>query len=86
VIGEFSVEAQTRWDAVSLLRLLGRHHAWTVQLGDSRWVVIGRADTDAAGREVEAIVARWAADRGRPSLADTLVNEVAVLGSAEPVQ
>lgn len=78
MIGDFSVEAPTRWDAVSLLRALTRHHAWTLQLGSDRWIVAGRADSEDAGRSVERIVREWADDRGRPDLADTLVNRIAV--------
>ena len=86
MIGPFSVEAPNRWDAVSLLRLLARHHAWTVQLGEERWVVAGRAETEDDGRLVEEIVAQWACDRGRPDLAQTLVNEIALTRLGERLQ
>lgn len=86
MIGDFSVEAPSRWDAVTLLRALAKHHAWTVQLGLDRWVVVGRADSDAAGRDVEQIVTRWANDRDRPELAATLVNDAARASGARRAQ
>jgi hypothetical protein len=48
-----------------LLRGLAGYHAWLVQLGDDRWVVSGRADTETDGQDVEGIVREWAFDRGR---------------------
>ena len=86
MIGPFSLQATNRWDAVTLLRLLSRHHAWTVQMGEERWVVAGRAETEDDGRLVEEIVRQWARDRGRPDLADTLVNEVTLSQLREPLQ
>jgi hypothetical protein len=86
MVGSFSVEARSRWDATALLRLLDAHHAWTVQLGQDLWVVAGRAETEADGRLVTRIVSQWARERGRPQLARTLVNEVALTRLAEPSQ
>ena len=81
--GDFSVEAPTRPDAVALLRALGKHHPWTVQLGLDRWVVVGRADGGAARSDVARIVATWASDRGRPDLANTLVDDASHVSSKE---
>lgn len=81
--GGFSVEAPTRLDAMALLRALGNHHPWTVQLGLERWVVVGRADGGAARLDVERIVTAWASDRGRPELAGTLVDDPSRVSSRE---
>src|SRR5262245_4115080 len=52
----FAVEARSRWDAIALLRTLTSYHAWTIQLGETRWLVVGRADTEAeASSAVNAV-------------------------------
>lgn len=60
----FAVETRSRWDAITLLRTLTSYHAWTIQLGETRWLVVGRADTEAEASSAVDAVAAWASDRG----------------------
>jgi hypothetical protein len=69
VNGPFTVEVQNRWDAVALLRLLATYHPWTIQLGEDRWVVVGRAASDDAGVQAQGLVDRWALDRDHQATA-----------------
>jgi hypothetical protein len=66
------VEAGNRWDAVALLRLLSSYQPWTIQLGESRWLVVGRAEDDAGGADAMRLVGRWGADRGHAGLTATM--------------
>ena len=43
----FAVETESHRDAVTLLRALSGYNAWTIQLGEQRWLVVGSADTNA---------------------------------------
>ena len=70
--GHFTVEATNRWDAVALLRLLTSYHPWTIQLGEERWLVVARADTEQAGDDAKQLVDRWAMDRGQHGVAPTV--------------
>lgn len=62
--GQYCVEVGSRWDAVSLLRLLCAHHAWTVQLADDRWLVVARADTDTEATVASGLVRQWGEQNG----------------------
>ena len=64
----FAVEARSRWDAIALLRLLSGYHAWTIQLGEARWLVVGRADSEEAASSAATAVAAWAREHGVPEL------------------
>jgi hypothetical protein len=72
VNGRFTVEAGNRWDAVALLRLLASYHPWTIQLGEDRWLVVGRADDDTAQADALRLVDRWAVDRGHEGVSATM--------------
>ena len=70
--GPFTVEARNRWDAVALLRILTGYHPWTIQLGEDRWLVVGRADDDEAGADALRLVDGWALDRGQAGVTATM--------------
>jgi hypothetical protein len=71
-----SVEIATRWEAVSLLRLLDRFRPWTVQLAPDRWMVVGRLDSMASAETAEQLLARWAAESGRAEVAVAIGDDV----------
>ena len=58
------IEAETRWDALDLVRRLSRHHTYLVQLGDRRWHVCVRTDDAELELEpVRAVAEGWALER-----------------------
>jgi hypothetical protein len=58
------IEAETRWDAVDLVRRLAHHHTYLVQLGDRRWHVCVRTeDTELDLGQVRAAAESWALER-----------------------
>jgi len=70
VIGDVSatmrIDAESRYDALDLLRRLSSHHTYLVQLGERHWSVCVRPDGNAetlAG-EVLRTAREWALARG----------------------
>ena len=58
------IEAETRRDALDLVRRLSRHHAYLVQLGDRRWHVCVRTDDpELELAPVRAVAEGWALER-----------------------
>ena len=76
-----SIETQSRWDAMELLRRLRGHHAHLIQLGEHRGEVCVRpeADLDRTLEQVLAAVEAWASERHAESV-------VHVGGRAYPVR
>jgi hypothetical protein len=72
----FAVETRSRWDAIALLRTLTSYHAWTIQLGETRWLVVGRADTEADASSAVSAVEAWARDRGQPEITALVGDDV----------
>jgi hypothetical protein len=81
VSGQFSVELTNRWDAIAMLRLLEPYHSWTIQLGEDRWLVVGRAESKQARHDARESIVAWARERGTPEVAATF-GDGAFRGSA----
>jgi hypothetical protein len=84
----FAVETESHRDAVTLLRALSGYNAWTIQLGERRWLVVGRADTNARESAARAAVDAWAEQHGLPDVTTLLGDDVPAVarGTSNPVQ
>jgi len=58
----FSLQAESRWDAVDLQRHLGSYSPWLLELSRGRWYVRGSVEPDAVA-DLKDVLERWAAAR-----------------------
>jgi hypothetical protein len=88
VSATFAVETGSHRDAVTLLRVLSGYNAWTIQLGEQRWLVVGRADTTARESSARAAVEAWAEQNGLLDVTTLLGDDVPAVarGVSNPLQ
>ena len=76
----FSLEAESRLDAVDLQGHLGPYAPWLIELTRGRWYVRGSVEPDAVD-ELKDVLARWA-DSRRLDVPALVLIETSMLGGS----